>query len=88
MGGSGVDITITGLTIDKTGGDGIQTGAGTEGGDRTGGATPGTPGTRTKNVVIRSVILSNNHRQVRCQWNNPDLLFKNPDLRWKNGLIL
>ena len=60
---SGVDITITGLTIDRSGGDGIQTGAGTEGGDRPGGAQPGMPGTRTRNVVIHDVDLSNNHRQ-------------------------
>jgi hypothetical protein len=60
---SGVDITITGLTIDHSGGDGIQTGAGTEGGDRPGGIQPGTPTTRTRNVVIQNVDLSNNHRQ-------------------------
>jgi hypothetical protein len=67
---TGVDITITGLTIDHTGGDGICTGAGTEGGDRPGARPPGTRppwigrrGPRTKNVVIRNCTLSNNHRQ-------------------------
>ena len=63
---AGVDVTITGLTIENTGGDGIQTGAGIEGGDVPGGLPPGSgsPTLLTKNVVIRNVTLSNNHRQV------------------------
>ena len=49
----GTDITVIGLRIESTGGDGIMTG-GFEG---------GITATRTRRVVIRDVVAANNHRQ-------------------------
>ena len=50
----GINVTVSGITINNTGGDGIETG-GLERGNAT--------GMRTKNVVLRNMTLSNNLRQ-------------------------
>ena len=53
----GVDVTVTGLTIDHSGGDGIMTG----------GLEMGTAATRTRNVIIRNVELSNNRKSFAAR---------------------
>lgn len=82
---AGVDITLTGLTIENTGGDGIQTGAGVEGGDVPGGLPPGTRSLLTKNVVIRNVTLSNNHRQGISVISAMGLLVEDSVMQGTNG---
>ena len=49
----GQDITVEGLQIDHSGGDGIMTG----------GLEDGTAAMRTRRVHIKDVVSSNNHRQ-------------------------
>ena len=71
----GVDITIKGLVIDSTGGDGIMTG----------GLQAGTASTRTRNVVIQGVELSNNHRQGISVVSAVGLLVEDSTMRGTNG---
>ena len=71
----GVDITIKGLRIDMAGGDGIQTG----------GLEAGTADSRTRNVVIQGVELSNNHRQGISVISAVGLLVEDSIMRGTNG---
>ena len=71
----GVDITIKGLRIDMSGGDGIQTG----------GLEAGTAASRTRNVVIQGVELSNNHRQGISVISAVGLLVEDCIMRGTNG---
>ena len=85
---AGVDITISGLTIESSGGDGIETGAGIEGGDVPGGLPPGpreSPSLLTKNVVIRRVTLANNHRQGISVITAEGLLVEDSVMKGTNG---
>lgn len=71
----GVDITVKGLTIDNSGGDGIMTG----------GLESGTAATRTRRVHIKEVTSSNNHRQGISVISAVGLLVEDSTFRDTNG---
>ena len=84
---AGVDITVSGLTIENSGGDGIETGAGIEGGDTPGGLPPGTPALMARNIVIRNVSLLNNHRQGISVISADGLLVEDSIMAGTNGTV-